>query len=183
MALPHHPLFPSSSIFWCVTWSIWKHGHGAMSELLSGLRVQVPLQVTQCRSVLLSRGRKKKCVCVILRGRSVSEVNVLLGAVWNFYSGVWSFPRDFREWEQVILMQRSLPLAFLLSLFHLAFPDILSLSLSLSFSQFQSHRCIHPVSFSSPVRSLSALLLWLKFSICLILRESLSAQVKGWNTF
>lgn len=77
---------------------------------------------------------KKKCVRMILEGKSVPEVNVLFGPVRNFYSGVRSFPRVFRVWEQVILMQRSLPLAVLLSLFHLTFPDMLSLSFIFSVS-------------------------------------------------
>lgn len=100
----HRSLSALFCLFWCVTWSIWKHGHGAMSELSSGLRVQVPRQVTQCRSVLLSRGEKEcvcqMCACVrvcaVLRGESAPGVNVLLGPVRNFYSGIWSFPRVFR---------------------------------------------------------------------------------------
>lgn len=72
-----------------------------VSEVLSWSRVQVSRQVTQCRSVLLSRVEKgSECqmcafvwVCLILRGESVPAVNVLLGLVWNFYSGILSFPR------------------------------------------------------------------------------------------
>lgn len=72
-----------------------------VSEVLSWLRVRVSRQVTQCRSVLLSRVEKgSECqmcafvwVCLILRGESVPAVNVLLGLVWNFYSGILSFPR------------------------------------------------------------------------------------------
>ena len=74
-----------------------------MSVLLSGLRVQVPCQVTQCCSVLLVRGEKEcacqiyvcvcRCVRIILRGESVPGVNVFLGLVRNFYMGVLTFPR------------------------------------------------------------------------------------------
>lgn len=61
------PSLPPFMLFLCldvVTWSIWKHGHGAVSGLLSGLRVQVLCQVSQRRSVLLLRGEKEHvCVC------------------------------------------------------------------------------------------------------------------------
>lgn len=72
ISLPVALSLPFFCLFWCVTWSIWKHSHGAMAELLSGLKVQVLRQVTQCCSVLLSRGEKEcvsdVCACVCVHG-------------------------------------------------------------------------------------------------------------------
>lgn len=51
-------------------------------------------QVTQCRSVLPTR--VSVFVCLILRGERLPGVNVMLGPVRNFYSGVQSFPRVLR---------------------------------------------------------------------------------------
>lgn len=59
-------------------------------------------------------------------------------------------------------MQRSLPLAPILSFLHQIFPDMLSFSLCVSIV-FRSDPCFHPVSVSSPVLSLSALLGFFSF--------------------
>lgn len=142
-----HTLPATFHLFWCVTWSIrMDGGRGAVSELLSGLRVANPLaMVTQCCSVLPWRG-EKECASASAR------------PIFKRWKGAWSEcfawtceeflfrNTNFPEWKRRSYWWREdSHMLFSLSPCTLFFPP--------------------------------------KFSICLVLRESLPAQVKGWNTY